>query len=167
MQVERIQNNSNYNTQFGARIIKTDYLKAGFKYAHDYALPREQRDFLNALEYIAKDKKMKTFCIRGVEGSTIKPGQARLSQVEIDGHKSYENEGFIGTIDDGTQCIKALKDFIYRHYGIKAGQKVFNQGNRWLMQAEELVKQAKQAKQKGMKMVLNHLNRIERSIKAD
>lgn len=168
MQVHRIQN-SNYNSSFGARIIMSNYLDAGLKYAKEHASLQEKDQFLNALRHIANDSDIETFSIKAVEGSRIRPGQARKSIIEVKGKQSYsyENDGFVGYIFDGPQCMSAVIHFIARHYDCKAANKLLDKQNQWLVKIDELEHQVSIATDKARQELNKGLNELMKQIKAD
>ncbi len=169
MQVPKILNTSNYNTQFKAKIIKTPYLESGIKYAQNQASLHEKNIFLNALEHIKNDTDMKTFSIDGVKGqhtksNLIPEGYYKKYQININDRKAYENIGSVGNSTDGEQCLYGINDFIFRHYGELVGFELMDKRTSWLALADELEVQRANALIKAGSELKERLEKLAKEI---
>ena len=109
-----MQVNQSTNTNFKARIVPTEYLKEGIRYAKDAKgiCSNKADQFLSALKTIANDGTKDDVLIRGVKGSFMSPGQARLQEILRNGKVVYApHTGHCTYIYDGPQCVEGIIDY--------------------------------------------------------
>jgi len=116
---------------FGADIRRTVYIEAGLKRANELlkegteaGIERVNR-FFNDLNYIRNDKSMGKFSIDAYPEDIHHEVYPGLHWVKVDSNygTSYTIEHFRSD-DFGDYCMRAVREFIKRHYGEDIAEKI-------------------------------------------